>query len=181
VRAIVGDVRGKGLEAVQMASDVLGSFRSAAHLESMEDVVRTVDEAVQRVVGAEDFVTAVFVQFNEDGTICLVNCGHPAPLLIGADSARFVEGGRTTPLGLDPSTDNHIEPFEPGERLLLYTDGLIEARDRDGAFFPLERWSGALRMPALDRSLDVLLDELVAHAGEVTDDVAVLLTQRVNH
>ena len=180
VRAIVGDVRGKGLEAVQMASDVLGSFRSAAHLESMEDVVRTVDEAVQRVVGAEDFVTAVFVQFNVDGTICLINCGHPAPLLIAADTARFVESGRTTPLGLGPGTDSHIEPFEPGDRLLLYTDGLIEARDREGEFFPLERWSGALRMSALDRSLDVLLDELVAHAGEVTDDVAVLLTQRVN-
>ena len=177
VRAIVGDVRGKGLEAVQLASDVLGSFRSAAHHDAMEDVVRIVDEAVQRVVDAEDFVTALFVQFNDDGTICLVNCGHPAPLLIGTGSARFVEEGRTRPLGLDPEVDNHIEPFRTGDRLLLYTDGLVEARDRDNAFFPLERWSGALRMPTLDRSLDVLLDELIAHAGEVTDDVAVLLTE----
>ena len=177
VRAIVGDVRGKGLEAVQLASDVLGSFRSAAHLDGMEDVVRTVDEAVQRVVGAEDFVTAVFVQFNDDGSVCIVNCGHPAPLLLGADAARFVEGGRTRPLGLNPEVDSHIEPFTSGDRLLLYTDGLIEARDREGAFFPLEHWSAALRQPTLDRALDILLDELVGHAGEVTDDVAVLLTQ----
>lgn len=177
VRAIVGDVRGKGLEAVQLASDVLGSFRSAAHLDGMEDVVRTVDEAVQRVVGAEDFVTAVFVQFNGDGSLCIVNCGHPAPLLLSAGSARFLDEGRTRPLGLAPEAENHIEPFTSGDRLLLYTDGLIEARDRDGTFFPLEHWSGALRQPALDRALDVLLDELVGHAGEVTDDVAVLLTQ----
>jgi serine phosphatase RsbU (regulator of sigma subunit) len=177
VRAVVGDVRGKGLEAVQLASDVLGSFRGAAHLNGMDDVVRTVDEAVQRVVAEEDFVTAVFVQFNDDGTLCLVNCGHPAPLLLGTDTARFIEGGRTRPLGLEPEADVHIEPFVSGDRLLLYTDGLIEARDRDGAYFPLERWSAALRQPTLDRSLDVLLDELVAHAGEVTDDVAVLLTE----
>ena len=177
VRAIVGDVRGKGLEAVQLASDVLGSFRSAAHLEGMDDVVRTVDEDVQRVVADEDFVTAVFVQFSGDGTVCIVNCGHPAPLLLGSQTARFIEGGRTRPLGLDPETNSLVETFDTGDRLLLYTDGLIEARDRDGEFFPLERWSGALRLPTLDRALDVLLDELVGHAGEVTDDVAVLLTQ----
>jgi serine phosphatase RsbU (regulator of sigma subunit) len=177
VRAVVGDVRGKGLEAVQLASDVLGSFRSAAHLDGMDDVVRTVDEAVQRVVGAEDFVTAVFVQFNDDGTICVVNCGHPPPLLVGTGHARFVEGGRTRPLGLGPEPDGHIEPFRTGERLLLYTDGLIEARDRDGGFFPLEEWAATLRLSTLDTSLDALLDELLQHAGEVTDDVAVLLSQ----
>jgi serine phosphatase RsbU (regulator of sigma subunit) len=180
VRAIVGDVRGKGLDAVQLAADVLGAFRAAAHLDSVDDVVHAVDSAVRRAVDAEDFVTAVSVQFNDDGTVCIVNCGHPAPLIVGPDGARFVDEGRTRPLGLNPEVPNHIEPFRPDERLLLYTDGLIEARDRRGDFFPLER-SACVALDcdgSLDEALDRLLAQLVDHAGgHVKDDVAVLVTQ----
>ena len=179
VRAVVGDVRGKGLDAVQLAADVLGAFRAAAHLDALDDVVHAVDDAVRRLVGPEDFVTAVFVQFNGDGTICIVNCGHPAPLIVCPTGARFVEAGRTRPLGLDPDATGHVEPFRPDDRLLLYTDGLIEARDRTGTFFPLERSAvAALGQDTLDEALDVLLKGLVDHAGgQVNDDVAVLLTQ----
>jgi phosphoserine phosphatase RsbU/P len=180
VRAVVGDVRGKGLDAVQLAADVLGAFRAAAHLEGVDDVVHAVDAAVARLVGPEDFVTAVFVQFNGDDTICVVNCGHPAPLIVSPAGTRFVEEGRTSPLGLDPDATGHIEPFRSEERLLLYTDGLVEARDRAGAFFPLESLAVAAMEEAnsLDQALDVLLAGLVAHAGgHVNDDVAVLVTQ----
>ena len=104
VRLLVGDVRGKGLDAVRLAGVVLGSFRDAAQdRPDLAQVTAALDRSVTRAIGPEDFVTAVLVQVDTDGSAIVVNCGHPAPLL--------VRGGRATeldppepapPLGLGP-------------------------------------------------------------------------------
>jgi hypothetical protein len=63
-----------------------------------------------------------------------------------------------------------------GDRLVFYTDGLLEARDRAGRFFRLEDCADTLRGPDLEAAADELLDRLVAHTGRrLDDDVAVLL------
>ena len=63
-----------------------------------------------------------------------------------------------------------------GDRLVFYTDGLLEARDRAGRFFRLEDCADILRGPDLEAAADELLDRLVAHTGRrLDDDVAVLL------
>jgi sigma-B regulation protein RsbU (phosphoserine phosphatase) len=93
VRLLVGDVRGKGLDAVRLAGVVLGSFRDAAQdRPDLAQVAAALDRSVTRAIGREDFVTAVVVQVAADGSAIVLNCGHPALLLVRA--------GRAT--GLDP-------------------------------------------------------------------------------
>ena len=95
VRVIVGDVRGKGLAAVQMAATVLAAFRRAAVLEvSLTAIAADLDNVVTAVAGDEDFVTAVLAEFHDDHSVTLVNCGHHPPLLLtNGDSGRLVDTG----------------------------------------------------------------------------------------
>lgn len=179
IRVIVGDVKGKGLQAVQTAASVLAVFRQAAfHEADVTAVARNVDAAVSLLVSDEDFVTAVVAEFGDD-QVRLANCGHPAPLLIaGSRTLTLDPDDFALPLGLgaDPVLTSH--PWEPGSRLLLYTDGLIEARDERGEFFPLSDVAPRLAQGSLDQALDRLISQLLRHGGdEVGDDMALVLTQ----
>jgi hypothetical protein len=78
LRVLVGDVKGKGLEAVQLAALVLASFRAAAAAHpSLVGLAAELDLSHRPRVGEEDFVTAVLAQFGRHGELQLVNCGHP--------------------------------------------------------------------------------------------------------
>src|SRR6185436_18162961 len=103
VRMIIGDVRGKGIDAVRLASLVLGAYRHVAYERSdLRDIVADLDRAVARSVGDEDFVTAAFVE-ERGGTLTVVNCGHPAPLLLRRGRVIALEPPRSAPpLGLGP-------------------------------------------------------------------------------
>jgi serine phosphatase RsbU (regulator of sigma subunit) len=178
VRVAVGDVRGKGLPAVRLAATALGAFRETAYDRGLDDVARAMDRSVTRNVGNEDFVTVVLVQLGLDGRLELVNCGHPAPLLLGG-GVQFLAGGVTTPLGLSPEPVIERFTIEPGERLIAFTDGLIEARDTRGRFFPVD----AIRRSAnaagdVDSVLAGLVDTVIQHAGgKLDDDLAVVLVE----
>ena len=74
----------------------------------------------------------------------LVNCGHPAPLLLRAGQVREAEPSAPSPpinLAWLVGGEYHVDvvPFAGGDTMLLYTDGVSEARDRTGAFYPLMR------------------------------------------
>jgi phosphoserine phosphatase RsbU/P len=137
VRMIIGDVRGKGLDAVRTASIVLGSYRHVAFERAdLRAIVADLDRAVARSVGEEDFVTACLVE-ERGGTLTIVNCGHPAPILLRRGEVITLDPpAPAPPLGFMPVVRTRVERLEPGDRLLLLTDGLAEAR-RDGAFFPI--------------------------------------------
>jgi serine phosphatase RsbU (regulator of sigma subunit) len=91
----------------------------------------------------------------------MVNTGEPEP-----------------PLGLHPSPHPVTGPLLEGTRLLFYTDGLVETRNRDGAFFPLADSAAALRTGHVGAALDTLLGRLVDHAGEqINDDMALVLVE----
>jgi len=188
VRVIVGDVRGKGLPAVHTAAAVLSAFRHTAPLPAarLDDVARSVEDAVRGRLGPEDFVTAVFCDVHPDGTLDVVLCGHPSPLRLAAGRApEAVAEHRSPPLGLGLDVCVETSVLGEGERLLLFTDGLVEARAADGEFFDLARHRDLLAPPAsttpeaLEADLDRLLAAVRAHVGGVvTDDLALLLLQR---
>jgi phosphoserine phosphatase RsbU/P len=181
-RWLVGDTRGKGLPAVRLASIAATSFRDACAQPglSLPEVARAVDLSVTRAAGGEDFVTAVFAELDPRGWIQLVNCGHPPPLRLstGGELVPLSPAAYAAPLGLHP--DLHVSTFSvrDGDRLLFFTDGLLEARDRAGRFFRLDQQIDALRRPGLQAAADELLDRLRAHTRHrLDDDVAVLLAE----
>src|SRR3984893_725461 len=152
IRVIMGDVRGKGLGAVELAADVLGMFRELAHdADTLAELAARLDTGLGRNLGRhEEFVTALLVEIDpESGKTSIFNCGHPPPLLIPAardDAAtRCVTllevPAPAPPLGLlalgECSAAQLIHALQPNDQLLLYTDGVTEARDAKRTFYPL--------------------------------------------
>ncbi|WP_457029501.1 PP2C family protein-serine/threonine phosphatase [Kitasatospora sp. P5_F3] len=187
-RVLLGDVRGKGLDAVRTVADLLGAFRAVAHeAEHLDDLADLLDRQLQRVAGDRDdqelFATATLLQHDPGtGRCLLVNRGHHAPLLIGPAGVRAVDAPEQLPLGLGGlSLATPAAPvvftLEPGHTLLLYTDGLSEARDPAGAFYPVaERLTTLTALPGTDpEHLVAALDEDVrTRCGPLTDDLAIL-------
>jgi sigma-B regulation protein RsbU (phosphoserine phosphatase) len=179
-RWLIGDTRGKGLPAVRLASIATTSFRDACAQPglSLAEIARVVDRSVTLAAGEEDFVTALFAEFDPHGWLELVPCGHPPPLRLNADGGlqALTPSAYATPLGLHPHMKTSTFSVGEGDRLVFYTDGLLEARDQAGRYFRLEGCADTLRGPDLEAAADELLDRLVAHTGRrLDDDVAVLL------
>jgi serine phosphatase RsbU (regulator of sigma subunit) len=206
VRLIVGDVQGKGLDAVETAAVVLGAFREAAHDEpDLAGVARRLETALGRNLTGEQFVTAVLAEVREecaggaggadnaggaasgcsDGRVALLNCGHPAPLVVRADGGiEFAEPPDVAPpLGMAALADappaTYEIPLAPGDQMLLYTDGVIEARDGGGVFYPLAERAHLIQGADPEDALDKLRADLTRHVGApLTDDAAMLLLRR---
>lgn len=184
VRVIVGDVQGKGLAAVETAASVLGVFREAAHDEPhLTALAARLERTVARQADGEKFVTAVLAEIHTDEqTALFLNCGHPPPMIVHAEGSVELPHPPTyaLPLGLsmhegDPPQVYRSE-FAPGDRLLLYTDGVTEARDADGAFYPLRERAGLLRTAEAEDGVEALREDVVRHAnGPLHDDAALLL------
>lgn len=201
-RFLVGDVRGKGLAAISDASLLLGAFRAAAyqqpdlptlvtHLEGAvfrdrEDPGNLVDSAEEGEETQESFITAVVLDIPDtEPTIHLVDCGHPPPLVLRGGRVRSIEVGQPAPpLGLTGllGADFVVETFafEPGDIALLYTDGVIEARDQSGAFYPLAERIASWPPCDPPTLLQRLSADLVAHAGgRLGDDAAMVAVERL--
>ena len=180
IRVIIGDVRGKGLDAVLLARHVLGAFRrSAVALPAMEHVAGEVGRAIGPHLGAEDFVTAALAQITPAGELTIVNCGHHPPLLRHGGDLQPLTGGKAAlPLGLDDDFTAFTASWSPGDRLLLYTDGLVESRDQHGDFLPDDVIAAALAAADCEQALDTLMTAVHRHTGgHGHDDMALLLLE----
>ncbi len=181
VRLIVGDVRGKGLAAIAMVSAVLGCFREwAPETTVLKDLVARLDPRVIDKSGPGDFVTAIVATLDADLGLEIVNCGHPSPIHFrnGQPLGGVTPERRTVPLGLGPAPPVSTVALSPGDRILFYTDGLIECRDAAGAWIELDRTLiGSAGSDAFDDALEGLLGRIEAKGGVLRDDVALLLVE----
>ena len=189
VRLMIGDAKGNGLPALRMAAMVLGAFREAAYEEdSLAAIAFRIETSLARQLGDdedEEFVTAVLAEISTDGSrMELLSCGHPDPLLLTPPPPRFLGGAwESLPLGLGHLTGEPRSTtrfcLEPGDMVLFYTDGLTEARNRDGEFFPLADSPSLCSSQQPDVLLDRLCDEVEQYVGHLPhDDVALLLVSR---
>jgi phosphoserine phosphatase RsbU/P len=180
IRVIIGDVRGKGLDAVLLARHVLSAFRrSAVAMPALEQVAGEIGRAIGPHLGEEDFVTAALAQISS-GELTIVNCGHHPPLLRHRGDLRPLTGGKPAlPLGLADGFTGFTATWSPGDRLLLYTDGLVESRDTHGNFLPQDAIKMALLAGDCDQALDTLIGAVDRHTGgHAHDDMALLLLER---
>ena len=180
IRVIIGDVRGKGLDAIMLARQVLSAFRrSAVAVPAMEQVAGEVSRAIRPHLGEEDFVTAVLAQVTSCGELTVVNCGHHPPLLCqGGGLQPLADGTTALPLGLEDHFTAFDASWSPGDRLLLYTDGLVESRDRNGEFLPEGQIAAALAAADCEQALDRLMTAAHRHTGgHGHDDMALLLLE----
>jgi serine phosphatase RsbU (regulator of sigma subunit) len=197
VRMIVGDVRGKGLPAVRLAAAVLGAFRESVHYDDeLVEVVNHCAAALERERAvdqddeegqAEDFVTALVAQVSDRFVVQVVNRGHPPPLVLRQGKVEaLIPASPLPPLGLEdfitvPPVKAESYPFLPGDRLLLHTDGVIEARSPDHDFFALPEAMEAVPACTLSEFLEKLHQGLIRHTrGYLADDAAMLFVERLD-
>ena len=194
-RLIIGDVRGKGLTAIDTTAQVLGAFRAAAHQRAtLPDLVVFLDNVAgvepsrpdEPDTGVEEsFVTSAVLDIPDDGsTVQIINRGHPPPLLVRDGQVTELRASRPAPplgLGALAPAGHEVDAFRfaAGDLLLLYTDGVIEARDARGGFYPLAERVAAWAEQDPARLVQRLHDDLLAHAGgRLDDDVAVVAVER---
>ena len=179
-RLIIGDVKGKGLDAVGRCAAVLAIFRELAFGEpGLAELAEKMNARLSRDMEVEDFVTVILAEF-APGEVRIVNCGHHPPVklaLAGGGLQVMAPEEFAPPLGLNPHPARQDIDLKPGDRLLFYTDGLVESRDRAGRFFGLDdRVTAALALPDLGAAVKGVVRLLLEHAGDdLADDVLLVL------
>ena len=176
VALIVGDVVGHGLRAAATMGQLRNAFRAYGLIESSPaEVMARVNRLVTS--GEDAMATVLYLVLDrETGDVTFSAAGHPPPLLLAPDGPRFLEGGRSMPIGAaDPAVFREAKGVvPPGSTLLLYTDGLVERRG-----VPLEDSLDKLAEVAgeADDNLERLCDRVLAAVLpelEPSDDVALL-------
>ena len=150
---IVGDVSGKGTSAAFYMAELKGIFQSVSRLtRSPAEFLTRANEALAQSLGKNAFITAVYgVLDTEAGVFTLARAGHCPTALARADGRVELLRAGGLGLGLDRGplfeqalTEQQVA-LEPGDTFVLYSDGLVEARNRTGEEYGYERLADALR------------------------------------
>jgi sigma-B regulation protein RsbU (phosphoserine phosphatase) len=180
-RVLLGDVRGKGLEAVRLTADVLGAFRERANeTADLAELLGRLSDAVVRSAAPGDFVTALLMEVDPCGRLTVVTAGHPPPILVRNELARFLDVPITRPpLGFGGRARAVRHQLQADDKLVLYTDGATEARRAgDREFFDDDRLLLAAAPGGVKDTIDrVFADLAVWTDNRLNDDVAILALQ----
>ncbi len=180
----IADISGKGISAAILMSNVhavLQTLYDAGH--PAGELCSQLNRHLYRVTEGTKFATAFYAEWSErDRCLTYVNAGHPTPILLGSCSGQLLETGGP-PLGIFPETDFEVGrlDLQPGDMIVLYSDGITEAGQGSGKEF------GAARLEAtVKQHLERPLDEIRQHVlkavrdwsgDEVEDDMTLLIVR----
>ena len=183
---LVADVSGHGIPAALVASMVKVAFAAeAGHADDPAAVLTGMNQALCRHL-EHAYVTAVYAVVNtERQTLTIATAGHPPPLLHRQGETSRMEYDHGVMLGVFPDAQYgnlEVMPFAPGDRLLLYSDGVIEACDRGGEFFETDRvarWLSEIPHGSAERFAETAFNELARwRGGAFEDDVTFVIAER---
>ena len=195
VTVAVGDASGKGIAAALMATVALSVLRAErSQGASVARIIERANEALREATEPESFTTLIYATIDfQTGEANWLNMGHPSPFILTAKPegpaepprrrGYFLEGPRNRALGWfeQPGQAETKVQLAPGDRLIFYTDGFLEAKSPEGAIFGENRFAEALvRLAPL--SSDDLGEELVRDverfaAGKLDDDLTMLVIE----
>jgi serine phosphatase RsbU (regulator of sigma subunit) len=183
----VVDGMGHGLEAALLSAVAISALRNARRSDQgLTDSVQAMNDALESQFGPDKFVTGIVGQLDTcTGLWSWVTCGHPPALLLRHGRVvKTLDRAISPPLGLRTG-DSVVssERLEPGDRLVLYTDGVTEARDANGEFFGNDRLvdfvareaAGGRPTPETLRRLNLAI--LAHQNGALQDDATTVIVE----
>jgi hypothetical protein len=185
------DSMGHGLRSALVAALALGCYRhDRREGRPLDFAHRSLDAAIAGEHGGEAFVTGHIGRLDlTSGEMRWINAGHPSPLLVR--SGRVIgplNGPPTRPWGVGPSGfEVNATSLQPGDSVLFYTDGVVEARSARGRDFGIDRLSDLVGRFASDEIATPLIVRHVVravldhHGGTLSDDATVLMVQWPGH
>ncbi|GAB2665595.1 PP2C family protein-serine/threonine phosphatase [Nocardia goodfellowii] len=190
-RFLILDAVGHDLRSGLIAATVLAAYRKARHAGyGLYEQAQVIDDAVRDQFRTATFATGVLAEVDlTSGRLRYVNAGHPFPLIMRAGKVvKPLGGGRRPPFGLGiGELVVGEEALQPDDWVVLYTDGVTEARDHAGEFFGEERLVDFLRREAASghpppETARRLIHAVLAHQdNKFQDDATVLLARWDNH
>ena len=188
---VVGDASGKGIAAALMATVALAFLRAERGLGSdSKRIIQRTNEALLDATDPGSFTTVIYASLNAaSGELRWLNMGHPAPFLIraeardGAGPGHYLEGPRNRALGWfeHPGLAETVAHLRPGDCLIFFTDGWLEAKSPDGEVFGEQRFAEVIvRLAPL--GAEALAEQLVGEverfaAGKLDDDLTMLIIE----
>ena len=188
----IGDASGKGIGAALMATVALSVLRAERGLgASPARVVARANEALKDATDPDSFTTLIYASIDyETGDVRWLNMGHPPPFLLRAGGAEdenlvgyYAEGPRNKTLGWfdEPGLKDHSDRLEPGDRLIFYTDGFLEAKDPEGEVYGEDRLAEAI-VSCGALATQAFSDELISDvesfaAGKLEDDLTMIIVE----
>jgi len=192
-RFAIFDGMGHGLRSAHLATLIVAAYRNGRRSDrSLTTLVRIIDEAVVAGYRGDMFATAVIAELDtKSGLLSWVNVGHPDPLLLR--DGRLIKPlhvDPTLPVGLDLNPEGSdleitvgTESLQRGDLVVLYTDGVVEARSPEGELFGQDRLVDLLTrhlaagLPAPESMRRVIRALLEHHQGQLADDATMLFVQ----
>jgi sigma-B regulation protein RsbU (phosphoserine phosphatase) len=164
----IADVSGKGMSAALLAALLQGAFLFGSEdAAEIEELMSRVNRFLNERAKGEKYATVFYCTLDRSGLLRWANAGHPQPFVVRAGSELVQLESTGLPLGLleSASYETRTMQLQPGDKVLLYSDGLSEAESADGEFF--------------DRN--GLLDTLTAHASSGSAELHAKLVEAVEY
>jgi len=179
---IVGDVAGHGPDALEGTNSVRAQLHALLETGmSPRAAIAAVGERAPVQLAGRFSTVVVAVHDPADGTLTYATAGHAPPIVVGPGADELLSVGTSPPIGVGLRTGlrQTTLALPPGSTCCLYTDGLVEARDR-GEMIGRERLTAMVAALGAGDQADALLERVIAEADGTTDDMTVCVLRPVS-